>query len=46
MAESLDLLHQRRSIRDYEDKEVPVETIMGMIRESCLAPSSSYGQPW
>ena len=41
-----DLLVKRRSIRNYEEKEVPVETIKGMIRESCLAPSSGNGQPW
>jgi nitroreductase len=41
-----DLLVKRRSIRNYEAKEVPVETIKGMIRESCLAPSSGNGQPW
>jgi nitroreductase len=46
MAEYMDLLNKRRSIRDYEDKEVALETIMDMIRESCLAPSSSHGQPW
>ena len=46
MAEYVDLLNKRRSIRDYEDKEVSLDTIMDMIRESCLAPSSSNGQPW
>jgi len=46
MAEYHDLLNKRRSIRDYEDKDVALETIMDMIRESCLAPSSSHGQPW
>ena len=46
MAGYIDLLNKRRSIRDYEDKEVPLETIMDMIGESCLAPSSGNGQPW
>lgn len=46
MNEYLDLLNQRRSIRDYEDKEVSLETIMDMIRETCLSPSSGHGQPW
>lgn len=40
------LLKKRRSIRDYEDKEVPLEIVMEIIRESCLAPSSGNGQPW
>src|SRR5512134_326118 len=46
MTEYLDLLNQRRSIRDYEDKEVSLGTIMDMIRETCLSPSSGHGQPW
>jgi nitroreductase len=41
-----ELLKNRRSIRDYEEKEVPVETVTDIIRESCLAPSSGNGQPW
>ena len=40
------LLRKRRSIRDYEDKEVPQKIVMEIIRESCLAPSSGNGQPW
>jgi len=40
------LLKKRRSIRDYEDKEVTIETIKDIIRKSCLAPSSGNGQPW
>ena len=40
------LLKKRRSIRDYEDKEVSLETIREIIRECCLAPSSGNGQPW
>jgi len=41
-----ELLKNRRSIRDFQEKEVPVDTIMDIIRESCLAPSSGNGQPW
>ena len=40
------LLKKRRSIRDYEDKQVPLETIKEIIKEGCLAPSSGHGQPW
>jgi nitroreductase len=40
------LLKERRSIRNYEDKEVPLETIKKMINQSCLAPSAGNGQPW
>lgn len=46
MADYPDLLRIRRSIRDYQDKQVPLETIQEIIRESCLAPSSGNGQPW
>ena len=41
-----ELLTKRRSVRDYEDKEVPLDTLMQIINESCLAPSSSNRQPW
>ena len=41
-----ELLRKRRSVRDYEDKEVPLDTLMQIINESCLAPSSSNRQPW
>ena len=40
------LLKNRRSIRDYEDKEVTSEIVKEIIKESCLAPSSGNGQPW
>ncbi len=41
-----DLLKKRRSIRDYEERDVPLETVKAIIEESCLAPSSANGQPW
>jgi nitroreductase len=46
MADFFDLLKTRRSIRDFEGKNVPLDIIGGIIRESCLAPSSGNGQPW
>jgi len=46
MTNFTDLLRIRRSVRDYEDKEVPLETVREIISESCLAPSSGNGQPW
>jgi len=46
MAGFLDLLRKRRSIRDFEEKEVPLEIIKEIIKDSCLAPSSGNGQPW
>jgi nitroreductase len=41
-----ELLKKRRAVRDYEDKEVPLDILMQILNESCLAPSSSNRQPW
>ena len=41
-----DLLNNRRSIRDFENKAVPVEIVTELIKNSCLAPSASNKQPW
>src|SRR5210317_799194 len=46
MPEFFELLKNRRSIRDFEDKKVPQNIINEIIKESCLAPSSGNGQPW
>jgi len=41
-----ELLQKRRSIRDFEEREVSLPLIQEIIRESTLAPSASHGQPW
>jgi nitroreductase len=41
-----DLLKNRRSIRVYQDRPVPVALLREMILESTLAPSSGNNQPW
>ena len=46
MTDFFELLKKRRSIRDFENKKVPLEIINEIIKESCLAPSSGNGQPW
>jgi nitroreductase len=46
MADFFQLLKTRRSIRDYEDREVPLDLVREILRDSCLAPSSADGQPW
>ena len=46
MAEFSELLKKRRSIRNFENKDVPLEIIREVIKESCLAPSAANGQPW
>lgn len=40
------MLTSRRSIREYQDKPVPLEMIKAMIKESILAPNSGNEQPW
>jgi nitroreductase len=40
-----ELLKKRRSIRNFQDKEVPLDTIKEILQESTLAPSASNGQP-
>jgi nitroreductase len=46
MTDFFDLLKKRRSVRDYEEREVPLDLVKEIIKESCLAPSSGNGQPW
>jgi len=40
-----ELLQNRRSIRDFEDKPVSVELVMEMLKETTLAPTASNAQP-
>ena len=46
MSDFFGLLKKRRSIRDFEQKDVSLEIINEIIKESCMAPSSANGQPW
>ena len=46
MSDFFELLKKRRSIRDFEGKDVSLEIVNEIIKESCLAPSSGNGQPW
>lgn len=41
-----ELIKNRRSIRDYKDKAVALETIQEIIKQSCLSPSSGNRQEW
>jgi len=41
-----ELLKQRRSIRDFDAREVALPLLQEMLRESSLAPSARNGQPW
>jgi len=40
-----ELLKKRRSIRDFQEKEVSPDIVKEILQESCLAPSASNGQP-
>ena len=41
-----ELLVKRRSIRNFQEKAVPVELIKEIVNDSILAPSAGNGQPW
>ncbi len=40
-----ELLKKRRAIRDFQEKDVSPDVIKEILKESCLAPSASNGQP-
>ena len=46
MTEFNELVKIRRSVRDYEDKEVPLDLVREIVDMAVLAPSSGNGQPW
>jgi nitroreductase len=39
------LLKKRRSIREFQDKEVPLSILKEIIQDTCLAPTASNLQP-
>ena len=39
------ILKNRRSIRDFQNKEVPLPILKEIIQDTCLAPTASNGQP-
>lgn len=40
-----DLLLHRRSIRDFQDREVPLAVVQEILQDTCMAPTASNGQP-
>jgi len=46
MADFFELMKIRRSIRDFQEREVSLDLVQEMIRDTCMAPSSGNGQPW
>ncbi len=41
-----EILKNRRSIRNYQEREIPLEIINSLINDSILAPSAGNEQPW
>jgi len=41
-----ELLDKRRSVRDFEDREVPLDLIQEIINESIKAPNAGNMQLW
>ena len=41
-----ELLRCRRSVREYQDRDVPLFLIREILQDTCLAPSAMNGQPW
>ena len=39
------LLTQRRAIRDFQDKAVPLSLVREIVQDTCLAPTARNGQP-
>lgn len=44
--EILEAINNRRSVREFEDKEVPKEIILKLIEAASKAPSDENSQPW
>lgn len=42
----LSLVHNRQSVRRYQDKPVEPEKLERCLEAACLAPSASNSQPW
>ena len=42
----MNVIEQRHSVRNYIDKEIPIETIKKIAQAGRLSPSASNRQPW
>ena len=40
------MMDQRRSVRDFSDKEIPIKIIEDIIKTASTAPSGAHKQPW
>jgi nitroreductase len=41
-----ELLIKRRSVRNFQKKDVPIDVVREIVREACMAPSARHTQPW
>jgi nitroreductase len=46
MMETLEAIHTRRSIREYQEKPVPEELVTEILKAAMMAPSARNQQPW
>ena len=46
MTDFLELIKNRRAIREFEDRKVSPEIIKSILSESCQAPSAANERPW
>jgi len=44
--ETLEAIHTRRSIREYQEKPVPQELVTELLKAAMAAPSAGNQQPW
>ena len=44
--ELMDAMRDRRSVRRYQDREVPRELLEELLTAACWAPSAENTQPW
>lgn len=40
------LLDQRRSVREFSDKDIPMDVIENIVKTASTAPSGAHKQPW
>ena len=44
--DTIEAIHTRRSIRNYQDKPIPEETVIEILKAAMAAPSARNQQPW
>jgi nitroreductase len=44
--DTLTAIHTRRSIREYQDKDIPEELVLDLVKAAMASPSARNQQPW